>query len=77
MDYEQRARAFILAYTRRTEIPSELEYIVPAMVAEDENKKGAEGLNSKGVSGISESYINGYSESIMQVLKKYRKIVVL
>ena len=77
MDYEQKARAFILAYTRRTEIPAELEYIVAAMVLEDQNKAGAEGLNSKGVSGISESYINGYSENIMSVLKKYRKLIVL
>lgn len=77
MDYEQSARTFILAYTRRKEIPTELEYLIPLMAAEDKNKAGAEGLNSKGVSGISESYINGYSENIMAVLKKYRKIMVL
>lgn len=77
MDYEAKARSFILAFTHRTEIPAELEFLIPVMVKEDKNKDGSEGLSSKGVSGISENYIEGYSDSIMKILKRYRKIVVL
>ena len=77
MDYEAKARSFILAFTHRAEIPAELEFLMPVMVKEDENKDGSEGLSSRGVSGISENYIEGYSDSIMKILKRYIKIVVL
>ncbi|MEA4894239.1 MAG: hypothetical protein VB064_03155 [Oscillospiraceae bacterium] len=74
---ESFARGYILNYCNIVAIPSQLEFIIPVMVAEDKNKLGSEGINSKGVAGISESYIDGYSAKVTSILNKYRKIKTL
>ena len=66
-----------LAYCRREDVPDGLAVAVVRMALVKVNRTGSDGLSSQGYSGPSESYIDGYPAEITDILRRYRKLVVL
>ena len=66
-----------LAYCRREDVPDGLAVAVVRMALVKVNRTGSDGLSSQGYSGTSEAYIDGYPAEIADILRRYRKLVVL
>ena len=71
------AEAEALAYCRREDVPDGLAVAVVRMALVKVNRTGSDGLSSQGYSGTSEAYIDGYPAEIADILRRYRKLVVL
>ena len=71
------AEEFIINYTNNPGCLNSLRSTETAMVMQDYNRLGTEGLTSESYSGVSFGYIDGYDENIMKALKKYRKVKVI
>lgn len=66
-----------LAYCRREDVPDGLAVAVVRMALVKVNRTGSDGLSSQGYSGTSEAYIDGYPAEMADILRRYRKLVVL
>lgn len=71
------AKTFATDYCGLATYDTALDNTVVAMVVEDFNRIGDEGINSKSISGVSVAYTNGYSNRIMAALKQHRKMKVV
>lgn len=73
----ENAEEFALNYTNNASAMDSLKGTIIAMVIQDYNRMGTEGLTSENYSGVSFGYIDGYDENIMKSLKKFRKVKVI
>ena len=71
------AEEYVANYCNNADAVDSLTSAIIAMVIQDYNRMGAEGLNSESYSGVSFSYQTTYSEDIMKQLRRYRKIGVI
>ena len=70
----ENATEFALNYTNNASAMPSLKGTIVAMVVQDYNRMGTEGLTSENYSGVSFGYIDGYDDNIMKQLKKFRKV---
>lgn len=73
----ENAEEYVVNYCNNAAAVDSLTSAIVAMVIQDYNTMGAEGLNSESYSGVSFSYQTAYSEDIMRQLRRYRKIGVI
>ena len=73
----ENAEEFVTNYTNNASAAASLTSAIIAMVIQDYNTMGAEGLNSESYSGVTFNYQAEYSEDIMKQLRRYRKIGVI
>lgn len=67
----------VLAYTRRTELPAELEGTVVRLALAAYNKMGAEGEQSHSEGGVGRSYEAELTDSIKAVLNRFIRARVM